>query len=132
MMSSHHRVFLPLRIAGGLCCAALIGISGAHADVNNLTLPGLNEKPFSPGTSFTRMFPSLPPFASQTDEVRECVKQLGAQGGLIDALDILTDPIQSITNPGMFSLSRSNAAVQKFVVFLGSVGGGCCCNACRA
>lgn len=103
-MSSHHWLFPPLRIAGGLCCAALIGICSAHADdVNNLTLPGLQDQPFSTDTSFTRMFPSLPPFAPQTDEVRERARQLGAQGGLIDALDILTDPIQSITNPGVFS-----------------------------
>lgn len=53
--------------------------------------------------AYSRMFPGLPPFAPQTDEAREQAKKLGVKGGLIDALDNLTDPIQSITNPSVFS-----------------------------
>ena len=103
-MSNCRKKLMPAGLVGALCCVALSGISSAPADGgNNLTLPGLQEKPLSPETSFTRMFPSLPPFAPQTDEVRERVKQLGAKDGLIDALDNLSDPIQSITNPGVFS-----------------------------
>ena len=59
--------------------------------------------PRFPDDVFSRMFPGLPPFAPQTDEVREQAKKLGAKGGLIDAADNLTDPIQSITNPTVFS-----------------------------
>lgn len=59
--------------------------------------------PQEEGESFTRMFPELPPFAPATDESREWAKQLGEKGGPIDALDNLTDPIQSILNPGVFS-----------------------------
>ena len=59
----------------------------------------MRDQPHAPDNSFTRMFPELPPFAQPTDAVREQAKKLGEKGGLIDALDNLTDPIQSITDP---------------------------------
>jgi hypothetical protein len=49
------------------------------------------------------MFPNLPPFSKPTDDAREQAKRLGMKGGPTDALDILTDPVQSILNPGTFS-----------------------------
>ncbi len=52
---------------------------------------------------FTRMFKDLPAFAPQTDISRAAVQQLGAQGGLLDAKDVLTDPILSIINQPVFS-----------------------------
>lgn len=59
--------------------------------------------PRQPGDTFTRMFPGLPPFSPLTDEAREQAKQLGVQGGVIDAHDNLSDPVLSITQPGIFS-----------------------------
>jgi hypothetical protein len=49
------------------------------------------------------MFPGLPPFAPPTDRFRDLAKRLGEKGGLLDAKDVLTDPIQSILNPAVFS-----------------------------
>ena len=49
------------------------------------------------------MFPGLPPFAPATDEVREKAKQLGQKDGVLDAKDLLSDPVQSILNPANVS-----------------------------
>lgn len=69
---------------------------------------------------FTRMFKSLPPFAQQTDTARTAVQQLGAIGGILDAKDVLTDPIQSITNPTVFSPNNpDNPNMTAGVTFLG-------------
>jgi hypothetical protein len=104
-----------------LCSSALFGLSAAHADgKNNLTLPGLRERPATPDNSFTRMFPELPPFAPPTDAARDQAKKLGEKGGLIDALDILSDPIQSILNPGQFSPNNpDNDKMTAGVTFFG-------------
>lgn len=59
--------------------------------------------PPHPGNVFTRMFPELPSFAEQTDIARRTVQLLGASDGLLNAQDNLTDPIQSILNPAVFS-----------------------------
>lgn len=57
-------------------------------------------RPRFPDDVFSRMFPGLPPYAPATDEAREQAKKLGVKGGVIDALDLLTDPKESIANPG--------------------------------
>ncbi len=93
-MTHRRKKYLSAGLAGVLCSTALFGLTAAHADgKNNLTLPGLRERPATPDNSFTRMFPELPPFAPPTDAAREQAKKLGEKGGLIDALDNLTDPI---------------------------------------
>lgn len=69
---------------------------------------------------FSRMFPGLPPFAPQTDEVREQAKRLGVKEGIIDASDLLTDPIQSIVNPAVFSPNNpDNPNMTAGVTFFG-------------
>lgn len=66
------------------------------------------------------MFPGLPPYAPATDEARERAKQLGVRGGILDALDNLTDPVQSITNPSVFSPNnRDNPNMTAGVTFFG-------------
>jgi hypothetical protein len=67
---------------------------GLPDEKNNLHLPGMQERdrPNSPENSFTRMFPDLASFDSQTDAAREQTKKLGEKSGPIDALDDLTDP----------------------------------------
>jgi len=66
---------------------------------NNLHVNKPNHPRF-PDDVFSGMFPGLPPYAPPTDEAREQAKKLGAKGGVIDASDLLTDPKESIANPG--------------------------------
>ena len=69
---------------------------------------------------FTRMFPELPPFAAQTDRMRNAASLLGAREGPLDARDNLTDPVQSIINPAVFSPNNAdNAAMTAGVTFFG-------------
>src|SRR5215470_6736293 len=120
-MSHRRKKFLSAGLAGVLCSTALLGLSTAHADgKNNLHLPGMRDRPNTPDNSFTRMFPELPPFAQPTDAAREQAKKLGEKGGPIDALDNLTDPIQSITNPTEFSPNNpDNPNMTAGVTFFG-------------
>lgn len=96
------------------CCMA-IGLAGLLSSIpeqtmaaediskrNNLTVTRPTT-PRHPDDSFSRMFPGLPPYAPATPEAREQAQKVGVKGGVIDAGDNLTDPIQSITNPGVFS-----------------------------
>lgn len=76
--------------------------------------------PSQPGNTFTRMFPDLPAFAEQNDRVRALMQSLGAPHGLLDAEDKLTDPVQSILNPAVFSpQNRDNPKVTAGVTFFG-------------
>ncbi|MDZ4855709.1 MAG: hypothetical protein SGJ26_12770 [Nitrospirota bacterium] len=104
-MSHRRKKYLSVGLAGVLCSTALVGLTMAQAadGKNNLHLPGMRDRPHSQENSFTRMFPELPPYAPPTDEAGTQAKKLGEKGGVIDALDNLTDPIQSITNPAVFS-----------------------------
>jgi hypothetical protein len=97
--------YLSVGLTGVLCSTVLVGLTMAQpaGGKNNLHLPGLRERPQTSNNTFTRMFPELPPFAPPTDAVHAEAKRLGEKGGVIDALDNLTDPIQSITNPAVFS-----------------------------
>jgi hypothetical protein len=73
-----------------------------------------------PDNVFTRMFPDLPSFAQQSDNARRAVQLMAARHGMIDADDNLTDPIQSITNPGVFSPNNpDNPAMTAGMTFLG-------------
>ena len=120
-MSHRHKKFLSAGLAGVLCSTALLGLNSAYADGgSNLHLPGMRDRPHTPDNSFTRMFPELPPFAPPTDAAREQTKKLGEKGGLIDALDLLTDPIQSILNPEVFSPNNpDNPNMTAGVTFFG-------------
>ena len=69
--------------------------------------------------SFTRMFPELPPFAPPTDAAREQAKKLGEKGGIIDALDDLSDPILSITDPERRKNNPDNPNMTAGMTFLG-------------
>lgn len=96
--------------------------AGASEDLserNNLhvTKP---TRPRFPDDVFSRMFPGLPPYAPATDEAREQAKKLGVKGGVIDASDLLTDPKESIVNPGPNNPDNPNmtAGVTFFGQFL--------------
>ena len=61
-------------------------------------------RPSNPDDSFSRMFPGLPPFAPPTKEARERAQKLGdREKGVINAQDLLVDPVQSIVNPAVHS-----------------------------
>lgn len=104
-MTSHHFTWPTFALTAVLCCPPLADILWAQDDSgrrNNLTVTAPTRPPGSDET-FTRMFPGLPPFAPATDEAREQARKLGEKDGPIDAKDLLTDPIQSILNPAVFS-----------------------------
>jgi hypothetical protein len=66
------------------------------------------------------MFPGLPGFAPATDQMRETVQKLGEKGGIIDAMDLMTDPVQSILNPAVFSPNNpDNPNMTAGVTFFG-------------
>jgi hypothetical protein len=85
-------IFAPL----GLCLV----IDAATADTVEARYPRIARHP---DNVFTRMFPDLPAFAQQTDSARQAVQQMGRRHGILDADDNLSDPIQSIINPAVFS-----------------------------
>lgn len=89
-------------ISAVMCGAVYSSIPPAWANEDNLHLPA-RMHPGSAQSSFTRMFPELPPFAEPTDELREQLRKIGQLGGVMDAMDNLGDPIQSIINPAVFS-----------------------------
>jgi hypothetical protein len=66
---------------------------------------------------FGRLFPTLPPFASDTPAVREALKEIGEREGMMDAEDQLNDPIDSIKNPG--PQNRDNLELSAGFTFLG-------------
>jgi len=111
--------FLKAGTGGMLLGAASMCASVAFAGPDNLHGLGRTH-PGSAQTSFTRMFPELPPFAEATDLMRERVRVLGQVGGLIDAQDNLTDPIQSVVNPAVFSPNNpDNPNMTAGVTFIG-------------
>ena len=121
-MSHRRKKYLSAGLAGILCSTAIVGLTAAQAadGKNNLNLPGLRERPATQDNSFTRMFPELPPYAPPTDAAREQAKKLGEKGGVIDALDDLTDPIRSITEPSIFSPNNpDNPNMTAGVTFFG-------------
>ncbi len=86
---------------------------------NNLHVQRPNA-PRHPDDSFSRMFPGLPSYAPQNDEAREQAKKLGVKEGILDAKDVLTDPVQSITNPNVFSPNNAdNPNMTAGVTFFG-------------
>ena len=104
-MSRDNRIFLSLSIAGALCCTALLGVAVADDKGKEM--------------SFTRMFPELPPFAPPTDAARDQAKKLGEKGGLIDAMDDLSDPVLSITDPTRRVNNPDNPNMTAGMTFLG-------------
>src|SRR4030095_13589948 len=71
-------------------------------------------------TSFIRMFPDLPPVLPPNNASRDLVKQVGARLRITDSLYLLTDPIQSITNPSVFSPNNpDNPNMTAGMTFLG-------------
>jgi hypothetical protein len=68
---------------------------------------------------FGRLFPTLPPFASDTPLVRAALTDLGRPGGPMDAGDDLDDPIALITNPALTANNPDNPRLIAGMTFLG-------------
>jgi len=69
-------------------------MSHGSADLGQLT----PRSTFYDQGKFGRLFPTLPPFASDTPIIRDALTELGAPGGPMDAGDDLSDPITLITD----------------------------------
>ena len=73
-------------------------MSHGHAGLGDSETP---RSTFYSQGRFGRMFPTLPPFASDTKLIRDALVELGAKDGPMDAKDALKDgPIKLITDPG--------------------------------
>lgn len=107
-------------LVGLLACPTEQTIAADDMSNKNTVQVTKPTHPRFPDDVFSRMFPGLPPFLPSIDEVREQAKKLGAKGGLIDAADNLTDPVQSITNPTVFSPNNpDNPNMTAGVTFFG-------------
>lgn len=74
----------------------------------------------APTDTFTRMFPDLPAFVAATEDARQRAQRLGELEGLLNAGDVLSDPVQSVLNPAVFSPNNpDNPAMTAGLTFLG-------------
>ncbi|MDQ3676676.1 MAG: heme peroxidase family protein [Actinomycetota bacterium] len=83
---------------------------------------GASETPQSSFYSegrFGRLFPALPPFAADTNLIRDALIELGATGGLMDPGDDLSDPITLITDPAKSVNNPNNPTLTAGFTFLG-------------
>ena len=77
-MSKHFRRLQCLALSAAALCAP------ALADTVSARFP---RDAHDRANVFTRMFPDLPPFAAQSDAVRNAAQLIGAKGGVLDAKD---------------------------------------------
>jgi hypothetical protein len=68
---------------------------------------------------FGRMFPTLPPFADETQRIKDALRELGAKGGPMDPGDDLSDPISLITDPAKSAENPDNPNMPAGFTFLG-------------
>jgi len=68
---------------------------------------------------FGRLFPTLPPFAADTQLIRDALAELGARGGPMDAGDELSDPIALIADPTKSLNNPDNPTLTAGFTFLG-------------
>jgi hypothetical protein len=71
-------------------------------------------------TTFGRIFRRLPAFAPATDAVRDALRNLGAKGGPLDALDDLSKgPVLLITDPSLSANNPNNPTHTAGTTFFG-------------
>jgi hypothetical protein len=69
---------------------------------------------------FGRMFGGLPPFASDTPQVRKALIEIGKVGGIMDAKDDLAKgPVLLITDPSLSAKNSNNPNLSAGMTFLG-------------
>jgi len=86
-----------------------------HADLGKSTPQSI----FYERGRFGRLFPTLPPFAADTNLMRGALLDLGAKDGPMDAIDDLSDPISLITDPTKSINNPDNATITAGFTFLG-------------
>ncbi len=70
--------------------------------------------------NFGRMFNNLPSFADETDAVKAALRELGAPGGIMDALDNLAaGPVQLIVDPALSANNPDNPNHTAGTTFVG-------------
>jgi Animal haem peroxidase len=92
-----------------------IPVSHGHAALGTTT----PQSTFYDTGRFGRLFPTLPPFASDTPFIREALTELGSVKGLMDAQDDLSDPVTLITDPAKSQHNPNNPAMTAGMTFLG-------------
>jgi len=66
------------------------------------------------------MFPTLPPFASDSPQLRAALIDIGRPGGILDAKDDLAaGPVRLITDPSLSVVNRNNPTHSAGVTFMG-------------
>jgi hypothetical protein len=69
---------------------------------------------------FGRLFGKLPPFASDTPEIRTALLDIGKAGGIMDAKDKLSEgPVKLITDPVLSNRNSDNPQMTAGFTFLG-------------
>src|SRR4029453_10882443 len=106
MRTEHHHQ------SGGISRRQFLGALGLGAVAlgTSSVLPGQAQQRFVLSADrFGRLFPQLPAFFDQaTESLRGAMREMGQEGGLMDAKDALDQgPILLITNPGL-SLDNPN------------------------
>jgi hypothetical protein len=94
------------RLGVGAAAVAGSGLLGAGEAAGAAPHAHAYSSAFNPDR-FTRLFPDLPTFASQSPKVETALKELGEPGGLLDAKDklsagpvlLITDLSLSVNNP---------------------------------
>jgi hypothetical protein len=90
-------------------------VSHGHAALG-VTTP---QSTFYDSGRFGRLFPTLPPFASDTPLIRDALAELGSVKGLMDADDDVSDPITLITDPAKSRHNPNNPTLTAGMTFLG-------------
>ncbi|WP_334188659.1 peroxidase family protein [Noviherbaspirillum sp.] len=109
-MKKLHSLLLPI------FCLSIV-LDWAFAQTVEAPFP---SAPPDPNNVFSRMFPDLPPFSEQTDSARRAMQLLGARDGILNAQDNMSDPVQSILNPTVFSpRNADNPQMPAGMTFLG-------------
>ncbi len=91
-------------------------MSHGHANLGGSATP---QSSFYSQGRFGRLFASLPPFAPDTQLMRDALAELGAVGGPMDAGDDLSNPITLITDPAKSVHNPDNPTLTAGFTFLG-------------
>jgi hypothetical protein len=106
-----------LGAAGALAAKAEGLLDGAATDTEAASFGRRN--PPNP-LNFGRMFPDLPPFAEDSEEVKAALREIGRPGGILDAADDLSaGPVSLITDESLQQVNRNNPTQTAGMTFVG-------------
>src|SRR5581483_11239600 len=113
------RSFLKRAGAGAGAAALGGGLAGAFSRPVQAA-PARSGFASTGSQTFGRLFPQLPPFARPSADLDKALLALGAQGGLLDAQDDLSQgPIALITNPALSANNPDNPTHTAGTTFMG-------------